>query len=488
MAVPKAAPPIQEQWPAEVSKHYEPVRTLGIGGFASVTLAKKKKPTATDEKLVAMKICGNKDATRSDLSYAHREIDILKEIKHENIMRIVDFWEPAPKEHKCAAVIALAYHKGPTLDALLNHGGALSSTFGRVVTAQLVDAISFLHSHAVIHRDIKPDNVLVSGASSKDSAIWDEEVENPAVEPCWKELRRKWHVTIIDFGFARALTPDDVTKPSLDLKKENLDASYHVNNMDALAGSSHSRLGGSRGSGHSSRGGSNLDSSTRSTRRSTMDGSGSSRSRGRRNISQGKEGDEMNKSISRRFTKRMSALGNRNFAAPEITSNVKREQKSHPANVLVTSTAASASAADEVDITETISEFVSDYGLLVDAFSLGCTIRYMMTGVPPHRRVEDVIAEQKSMGRRITRWVGKKTGSIDRNERKKKYCLLDDLPGSVSHMIGRLTEKSVKNRLSVRAARRYPWIFEVLPDDSPETGPEILSYLECALKHSQQAS
>lgn len=457
------APPIPEQWPAEVSEEYEPMRILGVGGFASVTLAKKKKPTATDEKLVAMKICGNKDATRSDLSYAHREIEILKEIKHENIMRIIDFWEPAPKEHKCAAVIALTYHKGPTVDALLNHGGALSLTFGRVVAAQLVDVISFLHSHAVIHRDIKPDNVIVTGASSKDSAIW-EEVENPVESCSWEELRRKWHVVMIDFGFARALTPDDVTKPSIDLKRENLDASYHMNNLDASLNAS----------GRSSRRGSNLDGSSRSTRRS-MDGS--SRTRGRN--SQGNDGsNELNKSVSRRLHKRMSALGNRNFAAPEITSNVKREQTSHP-NVTESS--------DEVDITDTISEFVSDYGLLVDAFSLGCTIRYMMTGVSPHRKVEDVIAEQKSLGRRFTRWAGKKAGSSDPNKRKKKYCQTKDLPSSVSHMIAGMTEKSVKNRLSVRAAKRYPWIFEVLPDDTPETGPEKSSYLSCALKHSQQA-
>jgi serine/threonine protein kinase len=453
------APPIPEQWPAEVSQDYEPIRTLGVGGFASVTLAKKKKPATTDEKLVAMKVCGNKTATRSDLSYAHREIDILKEIKHENIMRIIAFWEPALKEHKCAAVIALSYHIGPTVDALLHHGGALSLTFGRVVAAQLVDVISFLHSHAVIHRDIKPDNIIVTGASSKDSSIWDE-VENPAESSSWEELRTKWHVTMIDFGFARALTPDDVTKPNLDLQNENRDASYHVNNLDASL----------NGSGRSSRHGSNLDDSSGSLRRHSMNES--SRSRGRR--IQGRDGNELTQSISRKFKRSMSALGNRNFAAPEIISNVTRERHSHPDL-----------SEHEVDITDTISEFVSDYGLLVDAFSLGCTIRYMMTGAPPHRRVEDVIAEQKSLGKRFSHWAGKKTGSSDPNKRKKRYCLLFDLPGFVSHMIAGMTEKSVKNRTSVRAARRYPWIFEVLPDDTPESGPEKLNYLECALKHSR---
>ena len=108
MAAPIAVP---KQWPAEVSKSYDPVRVLGVGGFASVTLARKKNPKAGDDKLVAIKIAGGRDATRKDIAYAHREIDILKELKHPHIMKLIDHWEPAPKEHLCAAVIALSYHK-----------------------------------------------------------------------------------------------------------------------------------------------------------------------------------------------------------------------------------------------------------------------------------------------------------------------------------------------------------------------------------------
>lgn len=108
MAAPIAVP---KQWPAEVSKSYDPVRVLGVGGFASVTLARKKNPKAGEDKLVAIKIAGGRDATRKDIAYAHREIDILKELKHPHIMKLIDHWEPAPKEHLCAAVIALSYHK-----------------------------------------------------------------------------------------------------------------------------------------------------------------------------------------------------------------------------------------------------------------------------------------------------------------------------------------------------------------------------------------
>ena len=109
----------------------------------------------------------------------------------------------------------------------------------------------------------------------------------------------------------------------------------------------------------------------------------------------------------------------------------------------------------------------------------------MMTGVPPHRRVEDVIAEYGSLSARLSRWMKKRTTGKDPNKRKKKYRLLEDLPGDIYRLISQMTEKDFKNRLSVRAARRsYPWIFEVSVGVNDEVNEELV-YLDCALKHSK---
>ena len=92
-----------------------------------------------------------------DWAYSHREADILRQLHHPNIMRVVDSWEPNEFE---PGAMALSYAKGPTIQALLQHGGALSTLFVRVVTAQMVDALAYMHSHAVVHRDIKPESEL----------------------------------------------------------------------------------------------------------------------------------------------------------------------------------------------------------------------------------------------------------------------------------------------------------------------------------------
>jgi serine/threonine protein kinase len=130
-------------WPKEVFDKYKPVRPLGKGGFATVFLAKRKSTSKENgDELVAIKQV--QAGTNTETHYAHREIYILKEINHPNIMSLIESWEP--NDSTCSATMALTYAKGRTLDYLLKQVGAPSLTFGRVVIAQLIDAVAYLHS------------------------------------------------------------------------------------------------------------------------------------------------------------------------------------------------------------------------------------------------------------------------------------------------------------------------------------------------------
>lgn len=465
---------VPSAWPNEIKEKYDPIRVLGKGGFASVILARRRHPEATkssddnenDEKapnhhtdLVAIKVAGDAalGVSKKERAYGHREIDILRALDHKNIMKCLDYAEPTAHT---AMILVLTYCKGPTVEALLRQGGALSTCFGRVVIAQLVDALTYLHSHAVVHRDIKPDNVIVTGAAFSQDELWDnpedydsDDENAPRQLPDWDALRKKWHVTLVDFGFARALTKDDVHQPSPELHRENVDASYHhtkydlgtVDNADAKAA-----VGDS--TGRSSR-----------SRRGSLGRSSLSRSL---SLSSSLHGSRHGNLSSTRFLqRRMSALGSPQFAAPEI----RKVQEEKNKNSLGTG---------EFDITNTISSFVADYGLLVDSYSLGCTIRYMMTGCPPHQSVTDAIASQSNVVDILCGMCsgGGKAKAGAKETRKPRYRFKTNLPGEVQRLIEKLTERDAEKRTSIRAARRYNWINDVLPAD--ENNYKTITYLD----------
>lgn len=158
-------------WPATALKAYEPIRPLAKGGFGSVYLARKRDvpegSNANFDTTVAMKLVSrgaSASRTRSEAGYAKREVQILSELKHPHIIRLVDvFYDDEKKggdsnssSDPVPRCFALSLARGPTLELMLKEGGALGLPMAREITTQLVDTIAYLHGRAVIHRDIKP--------------------------------------------------------------------------------------------------------------------------------------------------------------------------------------------------------------------------------------------------------------------------------------------------------------------------------------------
>src|SRR3954449_11805008 len=164
--------------PALVLGRYRLVRRLGSGGMGTVWLAH-------DERLdrpVAVQRVPTADADQAER--ARREALAAARLSHPGIVAL---YESGADESACYLVSELVH--GATLD-VLEAEGALSDRDVVEIGVALCDALAHAHDRGVVHRDVKPGNVIVP-ESRRDG-------EAPA--------------KLLDFGIARVVGDDALTR------------------------------------------------------------------------------------------------------------------------------------------------------------------------------------------------------------------------------------------------------------------------------------
>ena len=143
--------------PEVLAGRYRVGRELGRGGMAMVYLARDEKH-ARD---VAIKVI------KSDLSASlgHerflREIEIAARLRHANIVPLYDSGEVDG-----SLFFVMPYEEGQSLRERLRDAGALPISDALGVLRDVARALAYAHEHGVVHRDIKPDNVMLSGGAA----------------------------------------------------------------------------------------------------------------------------------------------------------------------------------------------------------------------------------------------------------------------------------------------------------------------------------
>uniref|UniRef100_A0A2P2MIV0 non-specific serine/threonine protein kinase n=1 Tax=Rhizophora mucronata TaxID=61149 RepID=A0A2P2MIV0_RHIMU len=133
---------------------FEIIKPISRGAFGRVFLAKKR----TTGDLFAIKVLKKADMIRKNaVESILAERDILISVRNPFVVRF--FYSFTCREN---LYLVMEYLNGGDLYSLLRNLGCLDEDVARVYIAEVVLALEYLHSLHVVHRDLKPDNLLIA--------------------------------------------------------------------------------------------------------------------------------------------------------------------------------------------------------------------------------------------------------------------------------------------------------------------------------------
>jgi serine/threonine-protein kinase len=129
---------------------YKILQTIGSGGFGTVYLA---EDTWIDKR-VALKVPHKQSVDFGELL---REPRLLATLNHPNIVAIL-----TAEKQENVFFIVMEFVPGETLETIIARDGALDLSRALDYTCQICNAVDHAHRHGVLHRDLRPSNVLVA--------------------------------------------------------------------------------------------------------------------------------------------------------------------------------------------------------------------------------------------------------------------------------------------------------------------------------------
>ncbi|XP_071961963.1 cyclin-dependent kinase-like 1 [Antedon mediterranea] len=152
---------------------YDKLGKIGEGSYGVVFKCKRKDT----RQIVAIKKFVESEDDPLIKKIALREVRMLKQLKHENLVNLLEVFKRKRKLH-----LVFEYCEHTVLNELEAHPNGVPEESYMKIIYQTLKAVNFCHTHNCIHRDVKPENILLT----KDGIV-----------------------KLCDFGFARILNPGD---------------------------------------------------------------------------------------------------------------------------------------------------------------------------------------------------------------------------------------------------------------------------------------
>ncbi|KAL4612643.1 hypothetical protein ACB092_08G215500 [Castanea dentata] len=136
-----------------IGEKYKLGKTIGTGAFGKVRIATNIQTTCE----VAVKILVRETMKKKKMEErVDREIKILKLLSHPHIITLYEVIE-APKE----IYLVMEYAKNGDLLKYISEMGKLQEEEARKIFQQIISGVEYCHEKYVVHRDLKPDNLLL---------------------------------------------------------------------------------------------------------------------------------------------------------------------------------------------------------------------------------------------------------------------------------------------------------------------------------------
>ena len=151
--------PIHDPPPA-LPEGLEVIRLLGVGKMARVYLAREREL----ERVVAVKVLRPELATDETARLRfEREARSAASLTHPNVVAVYRFGRLASG----TPYLVMSYVQGRTLADRLQAEGTMSESQARVLLAQLASALAAAHKKGIVHRDVRPANVLIEDETGR---------------------------------------------------------------------------------------------------------------------------------------------------------------------------------------------------------------------------------------------------------------------------------------------------------------------------------
>ncbi|TYJ58676.1 hypothetical protein B9479_000512 [Cryptococcus floricola] len=144
----------------QVYERYQVLERLGAGSFAEVY---KAVDVSTGDMRAIKQIVKHRFASKlSNLQMFYREISITRSLEHENICRLIDWYE----DPQHISLVLEFVDGGDLLDYIMGYNGpgnsGIPEELAAAFTLQICSAMAYTHSLGVTHRDLKPENILLN--------------------------------------------------------------------------------------------------------------------------------------------------------------------------------------------------------------------------------------------------------------------------------------------------------------------------------------